>query len=195
MNYALPAQEGFTLTELMIALAVAGILATLAVPSFLEAVRTSRMTAQTDELIAALNLGSSEARKRGGRVSLCKSANGTACATSGGWEQGWILFADTDSSGDRQNTETILRSQQALPANYTLRASTALADAIGFLPNGGTTGSGLFVTCYRNAISGSRAIQVNSESAVRQLADTNSNKVPNLNATTELTDANCSSPP
>lgn len=188
MNLILPSQQGFTLTELMIALAVAAILAALAVPSFFETVRTSRLTAQTDELIATLNLGRSEARKSGARVSLCRSADGNTCATTGGWEQGWVLFVDTDSDGAHNTSTTppipepILRVQQALPPGYSLRASAALANVIGFLPNGDITANGLLVNCFNTTLAGARAVTVNTGGAVRQLADTDGDKIPNNGA-------------
>ncbi len=197
MSLALQAPKGFTLTEMMIALAIAGILALLAVPSFLETVRNSRLTAQTDEFLAALNLARSEALKRGVRVSLCKSADGSACATAGGWEQGWISFVDANPPlGSRDtanpNQEPILRSQQALPNLYNSRASAVFADAIGFLANGAASGSGVFVNCYNGVLTGARAIAVNSAGTIRQLADGNGDKIPNVNATTNV--SSCTAP-
>ena len=74
--------SGFTVQELMIALAIAGILLGLAVPSFQTALYNNRLTSQANQLIAALNSARSEALKRGVRVTICKSTNQQSCSTS-----------------------------------------------------------------------------------------------------------------
>ena len=74
------AQKGFTLIEFIIALAVAAVLLTLAVPTFGTVTMNKRITAQTNDFISTLALARAEALKRVSRVTVCRSANGTACA-------------------------------------------------------------------------------------------------------------------
>jgi len=75
-------QSGFTLVELMITLAVAVILATLAIPSFVSFVEKSRLRGATDDLVALLNSSRAAAVKlqRDVNVSLGGSASGSWCA-------------------------------------------------------------------------------------------------------------------
>ena len=105
-------QSGFTLLELMIVLVLAAIIMTQAVPAFQTTLKNSRLTSQTNNLVADLNLARSEAIKRGKNVIVCSSSNPTAsaatCASSATWTTGWLVFADDDSSGDYDNTKDTL---------------------------------------------------------------------------------------
>ena len=69
--------RGFTLIELMITLAVAAILLTVAVPSFQTLIKRNALTARTNNFIADLHFARGEAAKRGSDVSVCPSSNGT----------------------------------------------------------------------------------------------------------------------
>ena len=62
--------RGFTLVELMVTIAVVAILATVAVPGFRDLIRNNRVTAQTNEIVSALNFGRTEAIKRGRSVTV-----------------------------------------------------------------------------------------------------------------------------
>ena len=57
--------SGFTLVELMITLAIAGILVAVGIPSFNSTISSNRLTSYANELVTALNLARSEAVKRG----------------------------------------------------------------------------------------------------------------------------------
>jgi type IV fimbrial biogenesis protein FimT len=90
--------RGVTLLELMTAIAVLAILAGVGVPAFTSVVRNSQISAESGNLITALNLGRSEALKRGMRVSVCGAAAANACTDDSDWSQGWLVF--TDEFGD-----------------------------------------------------------------------------------------------
>ncbi|RFF27321.1 GspH/FimT family pseudopilin [Wenzhouxiangella sp. 15190] len=55
---------GFTLIELIVAIAVAAILLTIAVPSLSNLIRNNEVTGQTNELVALINFARSEAIRR-----------------------------------------------------------------------------------------------------------------------------------
>lgn len=84
-------QFGFTLIELMVTIAVASVLIMVAVPSFNDAILNSKLTGNANNLLSSIQIARSEAIKRNTVVLLCRSADGKSCATSGGWEQGWIV--------------------------------------------------------------------------------------------------------
>ena len=132
--------SGFTLMELIVTLALAVIVLTLGVPSFQDALRNDRLTTRTNDLIGALQLTRSEAITRGVRVTLCKSANGTSCASSGGYEQGWIVFVDPNDNATVDAGETIIRIFEPFPtgANMTLTGNTHVAQYVSFAATGTT---------------------------------------------------------
>lgn len=97
--------RGFTLIELMVTVVVLGLLMTIAVPSFTDMIRNHRSLTAADELTSALNLARVEAVKRGKRVSICPSTNGTSCSGTS-WQGGWITFVDAAAS-DTSSTASV----------------------------------------------------------------------------------------
>lgn len=75
---------GFTLVELITVLAIMGILAALAAPSFSEMIARQRLRAGAFDLVADLMLARSEAIKRGESVSVTPGAT---------WAAGWTVDA------------------------------------------------------------------------------------------------------
>lgn len=105
--------RGFTLIELLIVMTVAAVLATIAAPSFKTFMASQRVKSAANEFAMAAILARSEAIKRNGKVVLCVSTSGTGCASSGGWEQGWIAFHDANSNGSADSGEAIVLRQQS----------------------------------------------------------------------------------
>lgn len=127
---------GFTLLELMIALVIAAILLAAAVPSFQGQIRNSRMSAASNDLVSSLMTAKSESVARNNGVSICKrNVAGTGCLTTGGWEQGWIIFVDTDADGTVDGEE-ILYLHEALPSSITARGTSLAANRVIYRPNG-----------------------------------------------------------
>lgn len=138
--------NGFTLVELMTALVLAGILMTIAIPSFTSVIRANRLLTQTNDFVTTLNFARSEAVKRGINVIICRSADGATCAGSGGWEQGWLIFVDNDNSTTLDAGE-LLRVFGPLAAGNTLTPNNNFVNRITVQPTGYTTNMGTFVLC------------------------------------------------
>ena len=117
--------KGFTLIELMVTLAVAGILLTIAVPNFQELIASNRLSTEVNGFIGAIHSARSEAIKISNRVGLCASATGTTCAGSGGWEQGYLVYRDANQNSTFDTGEVIVRVGGPMRGNITLRSNAS----------------------------------------------------------------------
>lgn len=100
-------QRGFTLLELMVVVAIAGVLAAVALPSFTESLRLQRIKVAASDMHLTMLLARSEAIKRSADVNMTRSASG--------WTGGWTV--KPKSGGDP------LRMNDALE-NVTLKCNT-----------------------------------------------------------------------
>ena len=131
--------SGFTLVELVIVLAVAAILTTLAAPSFRSMIQNNRATTQANALLSSMNLARSEAIKRGVRVTLCSSEDQASCTdpASDDWSTGWIVFADESNFGVKDAAETVLQVREALKGGAELKQTLPVGGSnVQFLPSG-----------------------------------------------------------
>ena len=93
--------------ELMIVVAIAGILAAVAAPGMMEFVRANRLSATARQLDADLLLARREAIKRNMRVLVCPVTTATAVTCSSGtatWASGWLVCYDANQDGDCDRT-------------------------------------------------------------------------------------------
>lgn len=88
-------QRGLTLVELMVVVAILGLLSFLAAPSFRTAIERYRVSTTIDDLRSALTLARIEAIRRGGNVRLERLSGGDCPALAGAqhWSCGWSVFA------------------------------------------------------------------------------------------------------
>ncbi len=178
--------QGVTLIELMVVLAIAAIMLTVAVPSLRESFTRNRLTNQANTFMAALNLARTEAIRRGQSVTLCKSSDGNSCQTTGkNWEIGWIAFVDTDKNGTRNtgsgSTETLLRAWPALPSGYSLRPNANFDNFLRYNPRGEANNQGTFAICYNNQRVDAKAIVI-TRLRPRLGHDRNGNRIPENDA-------------
>ena len=116
-------QNGFTLVELMVTIAVLVVTLAIGIPAWDSMLANNRAVSQANMFVTAINLAKSEAISQGMPVTVCANASATnvtesslTCATSGTntWANGWFVFQDPDNDSVRDSGETVLKLWQAL---------------------------------------------------------------------------------
>lgn len=102
---------GLSLVELLVVLAIAGVLATLGGPAFVDTLRDQRLSSANNRMVGALLLARSEAVKRNQQVSVCVPVDSDAaaaamrCRSSApyGWENGLVVFVNATGNWQIQS--------------------------------------------------------------------------------------------
>lgn len=119
-------QTGFTLTEVLVVVAIVAILLGIGVPSYRYVTNSYRMAAEMNALVGDLMYARAEAIKEGQPVAICVSTDGLTCSGTNTWQSGWIVFPDPAGNGSADAPASVLHVQQAftgtnpdtfLPAN------------------------------------------------------------------------------
>jgi type IV fimbrial biogenesis protein FimT len=167
-------QHGFSLTELLVVMALAGVLATATVAAMSDFGHSMKLTSFTNTFVSGLHLARSEAIKRRTRVALCKSADGRVCAQAGGWEQGWIAFEDRNNNGQRDPSESLVQHIQALPHGWRVGGNQNVSRYVSFEATGETRllsggfQAGTITICRRSpAVAAARKIVINAVGRAR----------------------------
>lgn len=152
--------RGFTLIELMVAIAIAAILLFIGIPSFVAFQRNSELTSSANSFVAALGAARGEAMKRGRQAVVVPRVDSD-------WTSGWTVFVDTDNNQQFNGSDILIVEQGALPAYFTATGTGTAHDSpayIMFNPSGytqtnGTTFQAATLKIERNDISGAEKIQ------------------------------------
>jgi len=155
---------GTTLLELMAALAVAGIVFALGVPTLGAWLAEQQLQDRADALLHALDLARSEAIRRGDRVDLCPG------------DGGWAVVPDNARRGA---TSVIVRERPA-PSGITIRGNRPVADYVSYTSAGharrfdGALQMGTFTVCR----AGQRARKVILANSGRARIETSADACP-----------------
>ena len=125
--------QGFTFFELILTIALIGIVLGIAVPSFSATIARQKQRVEIDALFHAIHQARKESIMRRKVVSICPSVDGKDCAQSRDWSSGWLMFEnkDRDSPPRVDGGEPILKRHNVgqgvrITANrkgFTLRAT------------------------------------------------------------------------
>ena len=99
-------QTAFTLIELIVTLAVAAILVSMALPNMRYMLISNRITSKTNEFIATINYVRNEAITRSNRVQIQPVDNSN---TNNDWGKGWQIWVDLDNSGNVNGDNEIVK--------------------------------------------------------------------------------------
>ncbi len=178
-------QTGFTLVELLIALAVASILLGVGIPSFSGAVRNSQVSADYSKFTQALYLARSEAVKSNSNVTVCPRQHPEAkqCGSSTlDWKHGLLVFVDEKfasgeaaASIDPEDELIYVHDKQSskndIVAIGSIDGSAATASSRTYIryDNDGTAdwASGSFLMCNDDEVKLSRVLNIAPTGDVR----------------------------
>lgn len=116
------ASGGFTLTELMVAVAIAALLTSLAAPSFQQFISNQRMKGVSSDLLTALARARSEAIKRNTEVTM-------APVTAGSWQYGWSIPNPSDAGHKLDDHAAIANAIVTGPASVVYLATGRIKGA------------------------------------------------------------------
>ena len=112
-------QHGFSLLEMIIVVAIVGILASIAIPSFNDMIAEQRVRSVASEVIGDMVLARYEAIKQQRRVVMER--------TGATWKDGWRVYVDTDASGTLNGGEVAIKTFTGIIDN-TLKICPITAD-------------------------------------------------------------------
>ena len=165
----LSCQRGLTLIELMIALAVAAVILTSAVPAFGRFMQENRITATTNHLISHLQYARHEAVFRNAYVAACPSTDGDQCTGGNRWDEGWIVYVDHSNNGQPDRPDDVLR---VVGADERTVMHSAGRFRVRFQGHGGAYGTNLTIrVCDASGQASPRAVIVSNPGRIRSTRD------------------------
>ena len=169
--------RAFTLIELLMSVAIVGILLAVSLPNFQDTIESMNTNSQIKMLMTTLNLARSEAVRTGANIAVCASDDGLDC-TADAWSEGWLVFFDSNGdvdgdvgSVDEGAGDVIIRVWDSLGANSTLTFTVDLMEynSLGFSD---TPGVQTFLICpsSKNA-NNARSIEIGLSGRGRRIED------------------------
>jgi type IV fimbrial biogenesis protein FimT len=168
--------SGVTIIELLLAMAIAGILLGLAIPNFRDFVERNRSAAILNQLIGALQTTRHAAITLHTQVTLCPGTPSTGCGARDSWQDGALVFADHNANGRVDAGEEILRSLPALPEGTRVYWRSFRNRSYLQINATGLTNwqNGHLLYCPANGdVHFARAVIINAQGRVRNATDSN----------------------
>jgi len=163
--------SGFTLLELMIVLAIVGIMVALAGPSFQSSIQNSNIASARDALANGVKMTRGEALYTKTPSTLCASTDQSACSGGSDWEQGWIVFSDFDGDGslDAGDGDSVIDVNYGFNTNAIDVGVDGSGGAFTFDANGIRTTAGQWTVSFCDKDTGTtcRSFQVSTVGGIR----------------------------
>lgn len=172
-------QQGVTLLEMLVALAVAAIVLTVVAPSMQTIVAKNRITADINHTSAVMQYARFNAIDQKSATLVCPTLNYSACSTN--WNQAKMVFVDTNSNGQRDSSEPLLMTTDAIEGGNTMKGPSA---SIEFTESGASNVSnsmsdtvGLVICDKSKDAKLARALLINQQGRVRVSFDSDDDEI------------------
>lgn len=143
---------GFTLIEMMVTIAIMGILLAIGLPSFQQLIVNNRIVTNTNEMIADLAMARSEALKRGGNVvvTVCATTDGSSCSGASDWSGGRLVFVDAGTVGSVDSGDVVLRKSGEISGMTVTASGFSTTGFLAYRSSGAVTSTqvGTFTVCH-----------------------------------------------
>lgn len=155
-------QTGYTLAELLLTIAIGGVITGLAVTAFPNLLKNNQMVGDVNTLVGNINLARSEAIKRNLPTALCQTNDSQAATpicndVAANWDSGWLIFVDDNGDQNFDVGEFLISRGQPSGAIDMVAGMGAL----GFAPDGFLSTGKVFVNlCDSRGINHGRQLSI-----------------------------------
>lgn len=162
--------RAFSLIELIVSLGVLGILLGLAVPGFADYRAKQAMRSASERLLVSLWLARTEAITGSQHTLVCSSSDGQSCDGTGQWENGWIVFVDSNRNRQFDPAEKMLDRGEAFRTGQLTARSVRSRSKIRYNMMGYSPGTNVTITfCDERGPNHAAALIVSNTGRPRQV--------------------------
>lgn len=166
------ADRGFSVIELLVAMAAVALVILVAVPGSSALIEKYRLKSASKDLLSGLAIARAESEARSSTVRVCPSSNGHTCRSDGNWNLGWLVYSDGNGDGRVQDIEVIQAFEPPNPKIHIV-ASGAVQSRASFTTTGlvqeRDASTGEFLICHAGSGAPARKVRVDSDGWFRSI--------------------------